>query len=62
MAHDQEAEGSNPGTIYWMDVSDLLAITLKKFENKGSQMGHTKKNIEKKFKKERSANLVKYTP
>jgi hypothetical protein len=27
-----------------MDVSDLLAITLKrKNENKGSQMGHTKK-------------------
>jgi hypothetical protein len=27
-----------------MDVSDLLAITLKKkIENKGSQMGHTKK-------------------
>jgi hypothetical protein len=29
MAHDQEVVGSNPGTIYWMDVSDLLAITLK---------------------------------
>ena len=42
-AHDQEVVGSNPGTIYWMDVSDLLAITLKeKLENKGSQMGHTK--------------------
>jgi hypothetical protein len=25
----QEVVGSNPGTIYWMDVSDLLAITLK---------------------------------
>jgi hypothetical protein len=30
MAHDQEVVVSNPGTIYWMDVSDLLAITLKK--------------------------------
>jgi hypothetical protein len=29
-----------------MDVSDLLAITLKeKLENKGSQMGHTHKKI-----------------
>ena len=28
MAHDQEVMGSNPGTVYWMDVSDLLAITL----------------------------------
>jgi hypothetical protein len=26
-----------------MDVSDLRAITLKKIENKGSQMGHTQK-------------------
>jgi hypothetical protein len=30
MAHDQEVVGSNPKTVYWMDVSDLLAITLKK--------------------------------
>jgi hypothetical protein len=29
-AHDQEVVGSNPGTVYWMDVSHLLAITLKK--------------------------------
>ncbi len=48
MAHDQEVVGSNPGTIYWMDISDDAAITLKKFENKGSQMGHTKKNYLKK--------------
>jgi hypothetical protein len=26
-----------------MDVSDDAAITLKKIENKGSRMGHTKK-------------------
>jgi hypothetical protein len=30
MAHDQEVVGSNPGIVYWMDASDLLAITLKK--------------------------------
>ncbi len=30
MALDQEVVGSNPGIVYWMDVSDLLAITLKK--------------------------------
>jgi hypothetical protein len=30
MAHDQEVMGSNPSTVYWKDVSDLLAITLKK--------------------------------
>jgi hypothetical protein len=29
MAHDQEVMGSNPHTIYWMDVSDLLAISFK---------------------------------
>jgi hypothetical protein len=27
----------------------MLAITLKKIENKGSRMGHTKKNIKKKY-------------
>jgi hypothetical protein len=27
MAHDQEVVGSSPDTKYWMDVSDLLAIT-----------------------------------
>jgi hypothetical protein len=34
MAHGQEVVGSNPGTEYWMDVSDLLAITLKTIEVK----------------------------
>ena len=28
MAHEQEAVGSYPGTIQWMEVSILLAITL----------------------------------
>jgi hypothetical protein len=43
MAHYQEVVGSNSSTAYRMDVSNLLAITLKeKIENKGSQMGHTK--------------------
>ncbi len=32
--------GSNPGTIYWMDVSDYIKT---KIENKGSQLGHPKK-------------------
>jgi hypothetical protein len=30
MAHDQEAVGSNPSTLYWMNLSNLLVITLKK--------------------------------
>jgi hypothetical protein len=47
MTHDQEVVGSNPDSIYWMDVSDLLAITLRKIENKGSQMGQTKKIFNK---------------
>jgi hypothetical protein len=35
--------GLNPDTVYWIDVSNLLAITLKRnIENKGSLMGHTK--------------------
>jgi hypothetical protein len=30
IVHDQEVVGSNPDTVYWMDVGDFLAITLKK--------------------------------
>jgi hypothetical protein len=43
MAHDQEVVGSNPCITYWMDVSKLPDITLKKNYNKGSQMGHIEK-------------------
>jgi hypothetical protein len=28
--HDQEVVGSNLSTVYWMDVSNLLAIKFKK--------------------------------
>jgi hypothetical protein len=36
-----------------MNASDLLAIALKKIENKGSQMGHTKKYFHRKKKKKK---------
>jgi hypothetical protein len=50
MAHDQEVMGSNPGTVYWMDVSDNASYYIQgKIENKGSQMGHTKKRLKRKF-------------
>jgi hypothetical protein len=48
MAHDQVFVGSNPGTVYCKDISDLKAITLKKFENKGSQIGHKKTHLKQK--------------
>ncbi len=40
MAHDQEIVSSNPGTVNWMDVSDLLANTLYKLKIKVAKMGH----------------------
>ena len=45
MAHDQEVMGSNPDTVYWMDVSNTsYYINIQENnENKGGQMGHTKK-------------------
>jgi hypothetical protein len=44
MAHDQEVMGSNPGTVYWMDVNNLLAITLKeKLKIKVAKWGKPKK-------------------
>jgi hypothetical protein len=48
MAHDQEVMGSNPGTVNWMDVSGLLAITLKKNWKKVANRGtHQKKKLNK---------------
>jgi hypothetical protein len=48
MAHDQVVVGSNPGTIYWMDVSDLLAITLKKnWKIKVAKWGTPKQYLKK---------------
>jgi hypothetical protein len=48
MAHDQEVLGSNPGTMYWMDVSNLLAITLKeKLKIKVAKWGTQKKYLKK---------------
>jgi hypothetical protein len=29
MAHDQEVVGSNPGTVYWMDVSNDASYYIK---------------------------------
>jgi hypothetical protein len=48
MAHDQEVVGSNPGTVYRMDVSDLLAITLKKnWKIKVAKWGTPQKYLKK---------------
>jgi hypothetical protein len=47
MAHDQEIVNSNPGTEYWMDVSDASYYIKRKIENKGIQMGHTKIYLKK---------------
>jgi hypothetical protein len=48
MAQDQEVVGLNPGTVYWRDVSDASYYIQENNENKGSRMGHTKKNKRKK--------------
>ncbi len=40
---NQEDVGSIP-TVYWMDVS-VASYYIERTDNKGSQMGHTKKNI-----------------
>jgi hypothetical protein len=37
--------GSNPSTVCWMDVSDLLAIIFKRNCEKGSQKGTPKKYL-----------------
>jgi hypothetical protein len=50
MAHDQEVVDSNPGTIYWMDVSHDATVILKKIEIKVAKWD-TPKKIFKKIKK-----------
>jgi hypothetical protein len=41
----------NPGTVYWMDVSDAGYYIHKKNENKDCPIGHTKKILFKKILK-----------
>jgi hypothetical protein len=59
MAHDQEVMGSNPGTIYLMDVSDLIAVTLKKkLKIKVAKWGTPKKIFEENKKKSKFETLA----
>jgi hypothetical protein len=44
MAHDHEIMGSNPGTVYWMDVSDAVYHIKEKLKIKVAKWG-TPKNI-----------------
>ena len=44
MAHDQEVMSLNPGTVYWMDVSDNAGYYNKeKFKIKVAKWGTPKK-------------------
>jgi hypothetical protein len=44
MANDQEVMGSNPGTIYWMDVSEAIYyIHMKITKIKVAQKKYLKK-------------------
>jgi hypothetical protein len=43
MAHDQEIVGSNPGTVYWMDVSDASYYIIEKLKIKVAKWGTPKK-------------------
>jgi hypothetical protein len=48
-AHVQEVVGLNPGTVFWMDVSDASYYIHENNKNKGSQMGHNNKKYLKKI-------------
>jgi hypothetical protein len=43
MAHDQEIMGSNPGTVYWMDVSNARYYIVEKLKIKVAKWGTPKK-------------------
>jgi hypothetical protein len=52
MAHDQEVVGSNPATVYWMDVRDDASYYIKrKLKIKVVKWGTLKKYFKKKKKK-----------
>jgi hypothetical protein len=40
MAHDQEVVGSNPGTGYWMDISDVSYNILENNEKREPNWAH----------------------
>jgi hypothetical protein len=48
MAHEQAIMGSNPGTVYWMDVSDASYYIREKFKIKVAKWGTPKKYLKKK--------------
>jgi hypothetical protein len=43
MAHDQETVGSNPSTVYWMDVRDASYYIIEKSKIKEAKWGTPKK-------------------
>jgi hypothetical protein len=47
MAHDQEIVGSNPGTVYWMDVSDASYFISEKLKIKVAKWGKPQKKKKK---------------
>jgi hypothetical protein len=47
MAHDQEIVGLNPGTVYWMDVSDASYYITEKLKIKVAKWGTPKKYLKK---------------
>jgi hypothetical protein len=44
MAHDQDVMGSNPGTLYWVDVSNDGRFNIKKVNIKIAEYIGTQKN------------------
>jgi hypothetical protein len=43
MAHDYDIVGSNPGTVYWMDVCDASYYIKEKLKIKVTKWGTPKK-------------------
>jgi hypothetical protein len=52
MAHDQEVVGSNPGTVYWMDVSVASYYIKEILKIKVAKWGTPKKYLKKQYPNE----------
>jgi Rad3-related DNA helicase len=58
MAHDQEIVGSNPGTVYWMDVSNASYYIKEKLIIKVAKWGTPKKYFKKEILKRKKSIIL----
>ena len=62
MAHDQEIVGLNPGTVYWMDVSNASYYIKEQLKIKVGKLGTPNKYNKKKESHKEVPTLFVFLP